>query len=80
MPDEVDINDVDVWFQDETRIGQQGSTTRLWAKKGTRPRAIIPFLESLQTSAQSLEQRLCIRPCSVVKFVHASVATPKISS
>ena len=41
---------------------------------------IIPFLESLQTSAQSLEQRLCIRPCSVVKFVHASVATPKISS
>ena len=40
MPDEVDINDVDVWFQDETRIGQQGSTTRLWAKKGTRPRAI----------------------------------------
>jgi len=41
---------------------------------------VIPFLESLQTSAQSLEQRLCIRPCSVVKFVHASVATPKISS
>ena len=40
LPDEVDINHVDGWFQDETRIGQQGSTTRLWTKKGTRPRAI----------------------------------------
>ena len=40
MPDGVDPNHVDVWFQDETRIGQQGSTTRLWTKKGTRPRAI----------------------------------------
>ena len=29
-----------MWFQDETRIGQQGSTSRLWAKKGTRPRAL----------------------------------------
>ena len=40
MPDGVDPNHVDVWLQEETRIGQQGSTTRLWAKKGTRPRAI----------------------------------------
>ena len=30
LPDGVDTNHVDVWFQDETRIGQQGSTTRLW--------------------------------------------------
>jgi hypothetical protein len=31
---------VDVWFQDETRIGQQGSISRIWAKKGTRPRTV----------------------------------------
>ena len=31
---------VDVWFQDEARIGQQNTITRLWAEKGTRPRAI----------------------------------------
>ena len=31
---------VDLWFQDETRIGQQGSTRRMWAKKGTRPGAL----------------------------------------
>ena len=29
-----------MWFQDETRIGQQGSLSRLWAKKGTRPRIV----------------------------------------
>jgi len=29
-----------VWFQDEARFGQQGSITRMWALKGTRPRAI----------------------------------------
>lgn len=29
---------VELYFQDESRIGQQGSTTRIWAKKGTRPR------------------------------------------
>lgn len=34
------IENVEVWFQDEHRIGQQGSVTRLWARKGTRPRAV----------------------------------------
>ena len=29
-----------VWFQDEARVGQQGTTTRLWAPRGTRPRAL----------------------------------------
>jgi len=26
-----------VWFQDEARFGQQGTITRVWAKKGSRP-------------------------------------------
>ena len=34
------INDVEIWFQDEARFGQQGSLSRLWAIKGTRPRAV----------------------------------------
>jgi hypothetical protein len=29
-----------VWFQDESRIGQHGTTTRIWAGKGTRPRVL----------------------------------------
>lgn len=28
-----------MWFQDEARVGQQGTLARLWARKGSRPRA-----------------------------------------
>jgi transposase len=31
---------VDIWFQDEARVGQRGTVTRTWAKKGTRPRLV----------------------------------------
>ncbi|MFK7788599.1 MAG: IS630 family transposase [Phycisphaeraceae bacterium] len=31
---------VAVWFQDEARIGQQGTLTRVWAERGSRPRAV----------------------------------------
>ena len=30
---------IEVWFQDEARVGQQGTLTRVWAKRGSRPRA-----------------------------------------
>jgi transposase len=29
---------IEVWFQDETRVGQQGMKTRRWGPKGSRPR------------------------------------------
>ena len=29
---------VELWFQDEARIGQKNGRTRIWARKGTRPR------------------------------------------
>lgn len=29
-----------VYFQDESRFGQQGTTTQVWAKKGSRPSAV----------------------------------------
>ena len=29
---------IEIWFQDEARVGQQGTITRVWAKRGTRPR------------------------------------------
>lgn len=40
IPKNIDINQVDVWFQDESRVGQQGSITRIWHFKGQRPRLI----------------------------------------
>lgn len=29
---------IELWFQDEARIGQKNGRTRIWARKGTRPR------------------------------------------
>ena len=31
---------VEVWFQDEARIGQQGTLTHVWAPKNSRPTAV----------------------------------------
>ena len=31
---------LEIWFQDEARVGQQGTLTRVWARRGTRPRAV----------------------------------------
>ena len=31
---------MNVWFQDEARFGQRNTTTRIWAEKGSRPRAV----------------------------------------
>lgn len=30
---------IELWFQDEARFGQQGTNSRIWAPKGSRPRA-----------------------------------------
>jgi transposase len=30
---------IEVWFQDEARVGLEGTVTRVWAAKGRRPRA-----------------------------------------
>ena len=31
---------IEVWFQDEARFGQQGTLTKVWGRKGSRPIAI----------------------------------------
>jgi hypothetical protein len=30
---------MELWFQDEARVGQKNRLTRRWARRGTRPRA-----------------------------------------
>src|SRR3954454_4425037 len=32
--------DVQVWHEDEARFGQQGTLTRVWARRGSRPRRV----------------------------------------
>ena len=40
MTDEHPGKRVEVWLQDEARIGQQGTLTRVWAETGSRPSAV----------------------------------------
>jgi hypothetical protein len=39
LPERARDKPIEVWFQDEARIGQQGTVTRIWARRGIRPRA-----------------------------------------
>ena len=39
LPDRAKGKPLEVWFQDEARVGQKGTLTHIWAKRGTRPRA-----------------------------------------
>jgi hypothetical protein len=39
LPEAAQARPLEIWFQDEARVGQQGTLTRLWARRGTRPRA-----------------------------------------
>lgn len=40
LPKDIEPSKVDIWSQDETRVGQQGSLSRIWAARGTRPRKV----------------------------------------
>ncbi len=39
LPDAARGKPLEVWFQDEARVGQQGTLTRVWAPRGSRPPA-----------------------------------------
>ena len=38
IPDQAKGKAIEFWFQDEARVGQKGTLTRIWARKGFRPR------------------------------------------
>ena len=38
MPEAARDRPVEVWWQDEARVGQQGTLTYVWAERGSRPR------------------------------------------
>lgn len=61
VPPDVEMSQVDIWFQDESRVGQQGSQTRIWAQKGTRPRVVKQqqFLSEYIYGAVCPAKQLC---------------------
>jgi hypothetical protein len=38
LPGQAAGKPLEIWFQDEARVGQQGTLTRVWARRGMRPR------------------------------------------
>ena len=40
VPENFSLDKIDIWFTDESRIGQKGILTRIWAKRGERPRVV----------------------------------------
>ena len=40
IPPEAAGKPIEIWWQDEARVGQQGTLTRIWAKRGSRPQAM----------------------------------------
>ncbi len=40
VQEQIDNKKIEVWWQDESRVGQQGCLSRVWAAKGTRPRVV----------------------------------------
>src|SRR4051794_8947476 len=59
---------VEVWFQDEMRLGQKNPRTRRWARRGTRPRAIA----DLRTRSAYLLGAICPK-----RGTGAAVVMPK---
>ena len=39
LSEEAKTKPIEIWFQDEARVGQKGTLTRIWAERGSRPRA-----------------------------------------
>ena len=39
--DHPEASAIEVWVQDETRVGQKGKVVRRWAEKGSSPRALV---------------------------------------
>jgi hypothetical protein len=39
LPEAAKDKPIEIWFQDEARVGQHGTLTRVWAKRGSRKRA-----------------------------------------
>lgn len=63
--------EIQIWVQDEARFGQKGSLTRVWARRGSRPRA------PKQTQYESLYLTGAVCPATGAA---AAILTPTINA
>ena len=71
IPPEAAGKPIEVWFQDEARVGQQGSITYVWARRGSRP----PALRDNRHDSAWLFGAVCPR-----RAVGAAIIMPAVSS
>lgn len=62
---------IQIWVQDEARFGQKGSLTRVWARRGSRPRA------PRQTQYESLYLTGAVCPATGAA---AAILTPTLNT
>ena len=55
-----------VFFQDESRFGQQGTTTNVWARKGSRPAAVRQTEGRQKLSCAAIMRFSCLPMTSAV--------------
>lgn len=75
LPEGVAPEQVDIWFQDEMRIGQRGTLTRIWARKGTRPRVV----RQQQSESAYVFGAFCARQDTSVELVLPHADTQAMS-
>jgi transposase len=63
--------EIQIWVQDEARFGQKGSLTRVWARRGSRPRA------PKQTQYESLYLTGAVCPATGAA---AAILTPTLNA
>ena len=64
---------VEIWFQDEMRVGQKNKLTYRWARKGSRPRAI----HDQRTQSTYLFGAVCPERGAGAALVLRPLATPR---
>jgi len=62
---------IEIWFQDEARIGQKNETVRQWARTGTRPR---------QPADQRYENACLFGAICHARGTGAVIASPKVNT
>jgi len=55
---------IEIWFQDEARIGQKNGRVRQWARRGTRPRQ--PADQRYESARQSAGGNAVPSPATVM--------------
>ena len=79
IPEHARDKPIELWWQDDARVGQQGTLTRLWAERGSRPPAPRDcrygwaYIFGAVCSARGVGAALVL-PCANIKAMNLHLA------